>query len=152
MAKATDKFKAAEIKKIQIAKRQLALDDDIYRDIIREASGGKTESSTGLDWRGRRAVLERMTELGFVAKPAKKAGPVGERSRTRRLADDPQSKMLRAMWIELHQAGIVRDPSETALANFGKRLTRKDVLQWYSDRDVTVVKQALKQMLERGKP
>lgn len=142
-----DKFKGAELAKLHIAKKDLGLSEDIYRDIIHAASGGKTDSSKGLDWHGRRAALERMKELGWVAKPAKAAGPT-----PRRLADDPQSKMLRAMWIELHEAGIVRDPSETALAHFGKRLTRKDALQWYSARDVTVVKQALKQILERGKP
>lgn len=137
-----NRFKTQEIQKIQIARRQLGLADDIYRDIIREASGGKTESSTKLNWQGRRAVLDRMKELGFVAKPTK--------APTRRLADDPQSKMLRGRWIELHKAGIVRNPSETALCAMVKRITGKDALQWLNDKDVTAVNEALKKMAERA--
>lgn len=144
-----DQFKTAEIAKIHIAKKDLGLTDEIYRDIIREASGGKTESSGKLDWQGRHNALERFKELGWKAKISTKAVPRSEPSR--RLADDPQSRMLRGMWIELHQAGIVRNPAESALCAFGKRLTRKDALQWYFDRDVTVVKEALKQMGERKK-
>lgn len=140
-----NRFKHAEIAKIHIAKNDLGLSDDIYRDIIREASGGKTESSVKLTWQGRRAVLERMKELGFVPKLAKAAGTF-----TRRQADDPQSKMLRGCWIELHKAGIVRNPAEVALVAFGKRLTGKDALQWYTDRDVTIVKKALDEMKEKA--
>ncbi|NVN93242.1 MAG: DUF1018 domain-containing protein [Desulfuromonadales bacterium] len=51
--------------------------------------------------------------------------------------------MLRGLWIELHNLGAVKDPSEKALCSFVKRMTRKDALQWLTDRDVTVVKKAL---------
>ncbi|NVO00923.1 MAG: regulatory protein GemA [Geobacteraceae bacterium] len=150
-----NRFKTAEIQKIQIARRQLGLSEEIYRDIIREASGGKTESSTKLTWQGRRDVLERMKELGFIAKPAKKASsPAKVRSgkvevNSRRQADDPQSKMLRALWIQLHQEGKVKDSSEAALCSFVKRMTGVDALDWLSDRQVTVCKKALKDWLER---
>ncbi len=142
-----NKYRAAEITKIQIAKRWAmatlpGFDDDRYRDILQEA-GSKKRSSTDLDWRGRMAVLQRFEELGWVPTPGKAA------KTNRRLADDPQSAMLRALWIQLHQAGKVRDPGEGALCAFAKRMTRKDALQWLSDRDVTVVKKALVDWLER---
>jgi len=57
--------------------------------------------------------------------------------------------MLRALWIQLHQADKVKDSSERALCSFVRRLTRKDALQWLSDRDVTVVKKALEDWLKR---
>lgn len=138
-----DRFRREELAKIHIGKKDLNLSEEIYRDIVREAGG--VESAADLDWKGRAAVLERFKELGWKCKPAKKAGGV----RPRRLADDPQSVMLRALWIQLHQAGKVKDPAESALCSFVKRMTRKDALQWLSDRDVTVVKKALKDWLER---
>jgi phage gp16-like protein len=141
---AYDRYRREELAKIHIGKKELGLSDDIYRDIVREASGGTTESSGDLNWQGRQKVLERFTELGWKCKPAKKAGV-----RPRCLADDPQSVMLRALWIQLHQAGKVKDPAESALCSFVKRMTRKDALQWLSDRDVTVVKKALVDWLER---
>ncbi|MFH1027334.1 MAG: regulatory protein GemA [Pseudomonadota bacterium] len=137
-----DKYRREELAKIHIGKKELGLSDDIYRDIIFQA--GKVESSADLSWQGRQAVLARFRELGWICKPGKKAGV-----RPRRLADDPQSVMLRALWIQLHQAGKVKDPAESALCSFVKRMTRKDALQWLSDRDVTVVKKALKDWLER---
>ncbi|MFH1027795.1 MAG: regulatory protein GemA, partial [Pseudomonadota bacterium] len=138
-----DRYRREELAKIHIGKKELNLSDEIYRDILFHAGG--VESSADLDWQGRRAVLERYRELGWQSKPAKKAGVRA----ARRLADDPQSKMLRALWIQLHQSGKVKDPSEAALCSFVKRMTRKDALQWLSDRDVTVVKKALKDWLER---
>lgn len=144
-----DKFRREELAKIHIAKKDLGLSDDIYRDILWHA--GKVESAGDLDWQGRRAVLERFKELGWKPTAAKKSGLSAlAGTKTRRPADDPQSRMLRGLWIELHQAGKVKDPSERALIAFGKRMTRKDALEWYSDRDVTVMKKALKEWLERG--
>lgn len=139
----TDKYRGAELAKIHIARKDLGLDEDIYRDIIRVASGGKTESAGGLDWSGRRAVLDRFRELGWKDKPSTKA------KSGRRLADDPQSRMLRGLWIELHKAGKVSDPSEAALCKFVKRVTGKDALQWLNNQDVTKVKTALTSWLER---
>lgn len=133
----SDQFRGAELAKIHMAKKDLGLSEETYRDIVYVASGNKSDSAGNLDSRGRHAVLERFAELGWQAKPAKKA------KHTRRLAGDPQSKMLRALWIQLHQAGKVNDPSEKALCSFVKRMTGKDALQWLSDRDVTVVKKAL---------
>src|SRR6185369_9809620 len=102
-----DKYRSAEIAKIQIAKRWAldnlpGFDDDMYRDLLQEAGGKR--SCTDLDWRGRMAVLKRFEELGWKPLPAKGARPApdtpGGTSRpSRRLADDDQSKMARGLWI-----------------------------------------------------
>ncbi|MRR33176.1 regulatory protein GemA [bacterium] len=139
-----DRYRREELAKIHIGKKDLGLADDIYRDILFQAAG--VESSADLDWKGRQAVLERFAELGWKVKPAKRAAA----RPSRRLAYDPQSKMLRGMWIELHKAGKVEDPSEAALCKFAKRMTGKDALQWLSNRDVTVVKKALEEMGSRS--
>lgn len=139
-AKGYDKFRPEELAKIHIARKDLGLSDDLYRDILREA--GKVESAADLDWRGRAAVLARFKELGWKATAGKKAAKPGKTSRP--LADDPQSKMMRGLWIELHQLGAVRDPSEAALAAFAKRHTKVDDLSWASGKKASKVIEALK--------
>lgn len=146
-----NKYRDAEIKKIQIAKRWAlqnlpGFDDDRYRDILQEAGGKK--SSTELDWRGRMAVLKRFEELGWVPAPAKAARPAPNRP-SRRQADDDQSKMIRGLWIDLHTLGEVRDPSEKALNSFVKRMTRIADLHWCNDGHKYTVIEALKDMRAR---
>lgn len=146
-----NKYRDSEIKKIQIAKRWACanlpgFDDDRYRDLLQEAGGKR--SCTELDWRGRLAVLKRFEELGWVPLPAKGARPAPDRP-SRRQADDDQSKMVRGLWIDLHTLGEVRDPSEKALNNFVKRMTRIADLHWCNDNHKHTVIEALKDMRAR---
>jgi phage gp16-like protein len=153
--KASDRFRGDELAKIHIARKDLALTEEIYRDIIREASGGKTESSGELNWRGRRAVLERFRELGW--KPRHAGKKAGQRP-SRPLADYPEAKMIRGLWIELHQlhqagaAKAVRDSSEKALNSFVKRMTGIDDLHWLQRRGrVDHIIEALKAWVDRSR-
>ena len=136
----------AQIKKIHALKGALGMDEDTYRLTL---AGYGVKSSTKLTIAKADELLKDLEAKAVAAgtwelrKAAKKA------KATRRLADDPQSKMLRAYWIQLHEAGKVTNPAELALCAFVKRMTRKDALEWLSDRDVTVVKKALKDWLER---
>jgi phage gp16-like protein len=146
-----DKYRDAEIKKIQIAKRWAldnlpGFDDDMYRDLLQEAGGKR--SCTDLDWRGRMAALKRFEELGWKPLPAKKARPAPDRP-SRRQADDDQGKMIRGLWIDLHALGEVRDPSEKALNSFVKRMTRIADLHWCKDSHKYTVIEALKDMRAR---
>lgn len=146
-----NKYRDAEIKKIQIAKRWAVanlpgFDDDSYRDLLQGA--GDKDSSTKLDWRGRMAVLKRFEELGWKPAPAKAARPAPSRS-CRRQADDDQSKMIRGLWIDLHTMGEVSDPSEKALNSFVKRMTRIADLHWCKDGHKYTVIEALKDMRAR---
>jgi len=151
-----DKYRDAEIKKIQIAKRWACdnlpgFDDDMYRDLLQEAGGKR--SCTDLDWRGRMAALKRFEELGWKPLPAKKAHTVDKIAKglgvCRKQADDDQSKMIRALWIDLHTLGEVRDPSEKALNSFVKRMTRIADLHWCKDGHKFTVIEALKDMRAR---
>jgi phage gp16-like protein len=67
----------------------------------------------------------------------------------RKLADDPQSKMIRALWLQLHEAGKVRNPSEEALAAFVKRQHSVDALQWLSTEKAQKLIEELKKWLAR---
>lgn len=126
-----------EIQLIKIAQKQLGMDDDTYRDML--WSVARVKSSTELDFAGRKKVLDHLQDCGFKR----------TRPHPRKLADDPQSKKIRALWLELHTAGKVRNSSESALAAFVKRQTGRDALQWLTAREASNVIEELKKWLNR---
>jgi phage gp16-like protein len=115
-----EQLRKRELALIHMAKTQLAMDDDAYRAMLRQAAG--VNSAKDLDWKGRAKVLEHLKACGF--KP-------GTRPK-RPLADDPRSRLIRHLWLDLHKRGRVRNPSEKALAAFVKRITGVEALQWLS--------------------
>lgn len=129
------------IKLIHIAKRDLQLDDDTYRQLLITVT---SKSSTRdmvvpqLD-----TVLNAMKKRGFKIKAAKKA------SSTRPLDDSPQSRKIRSLWLEMADAGIIRDRSEVALARWVKRETGVDSLQWLNSEQASVIIEKLKQWQRR---
>lgn len=127
-----------EIQLIKIAQKQLGMDDDTYRAML--WSVARAKSSTELDFAGRKKVLDHLQACGFKRT---------RRPQPRKLADDPQSKKIRALWLELHAAGKVRNSSETALAAFVKRQTGRDALQWLNGAEASAVIEELKKWLAR---
>jgi len=132
------------VSKVKIAQKQLCMDDDAYRDLLFSIT--KQRSAAKLKVWELENVLKRMVNLGFKAKPAKAAGD-------RKQADDNQSKMIRALWLELHESGKVRDSSEKALVNFAKGQLKTtsgiDALQWLSVRQKRRLIEQLKLWLAR---
>lgn len=122
---------------IHMAKHQLGMQKDAYRDIL--WSLARVRSSADLDQAGRSKVLDHMQACGF-----KRTKP-----QPRALADDPQSKKIRALWLDLHEAGKVRNPSESALAAFVKRQTGRDALQWLTGKEASALIEELKKWLAR---
>lgn len=102
-----DPAKAAAIKAIQTRRRQVAglLEDDAWRDFLDAATDGC------------RSLREMNAgQLAHVAAALTKAGaPTGPGRAAALLPRDPQSRKLRALWITMGQAGIVRDRREAAL-------------------------------------
>lgn len=126
-----------EIQIIKIAQKQLGMDDETYRAMLWTVA--RVHSSTELDFAGRKKVLEHLEACGF-----KRTKP-----QARKLADDPQSKMIRALWLQLHEVGKVRNPSETALAAFVKSQTKRDDLHWLSGKEASALIEQLKKWLAR---
>lgn len=126
------------IKLIHVAKRNLRMDDDSYRSILHTI--GKAESSSDLSIPELERVLEHLKRCGFKVRP-KRAD--------RALSDNPQDKKIRALWLDLHQAGAVRNPSEAALAAFVKRMTGVDALQWLSGAQASKIIEELKKWRAR---
>jgi len=126
------------IRLIHVGRRDLGMADDSYRAALMTIAG-KT-SSADLTIPELERVLEHLKRCGF--KVRSKGG-------TRALADDEQSSKIRALWLDLHAKGAVRNASEAALAAFVKRMTGVAALQWLSSKQSSEVIEMLKKWSER---
>lgn len=140
---ASHTMRKREIQLIHIAKQQLGMDDETYRAMLWTVATVK--SSSELDWQGRKKVLDHLKACGFKV-TASKTKP------SRKLADDPESRKVRALWIMLHELGAVRNPAESALAVYVKRLTKVDDLHWINGEQAEVVIESLKKWAMRFLP
>jgi phage gp16-like protein len=62
--------RAAELAQIHIAKKELGLDDDTYRDMLFTVA--RVRSSADLDFTGRKRVLAHLKSRGFNVRPSTK--------------------------------------------------------------------------------
>lgn len=134
---------------IHVARAELGMQDEDYRKMLAEmpALGGRT-SSADLGIKGLELVLEALKDKGFKPRPkAAKAKPAVTHSRA--LADDNQSKLIRSLWIQLYEAGAVKNPSETALAHYVCRIAKIEALQWLNGTQASKVIETLKKWLNR---
>ncbi|EMN7477644.1 regulatory protein GemA [Salmonella enterica] len=129
------------IQLIHIAKGRLGIDTETYRQMLLSVTG-KTSTSDMSPSQLNKA-LTAMKAKGFVVKPSSKART------TRQLTDFPQAKKLRALWIEMHAQGFVRDSSEEALRRWVKRETGIDGLQWLEADKASTAIEKLKKWQER---
>ncbi len=127
--------------KIHIAKKDLGLDDDTYREVLRRKTG--RTSAAGMTEVQAQGVIAEMRRLGW--KPAAKQTLPGFA-----IPADPQSRKILALWISLHKAGVVRNGSDQALLKFVKRVAGRDRLEWCSSREKNQVIEALKDWLDRA--
>ncbi|EAP9507704.1 regulatory protein GemA [Salmonella enterica] len=132
--------RARIIQLIHIAKNELSIDTDTYRQMLLSITG-KT-STSDMNPGQLNKVLTAMKAKGFKVQPASKART------TRALADYPQAKKLRALWLEMYAQGIVRDSSEEALRRWVKRETGVDGLQWLESDKASMAIERLKKWQE----
>jgi phage gp16-like protein len=145
-----------ELAQIHIAVQQLGMTDDDHRSLLWSVC--QVKSAADLDWTGRKRYLDHLKKLGF--KPRSKAGRSSQpRPRTgtqapssRPLAQDAESRKIRALWIMLHQLGAVRNPSEESLAAYVKRIAKVDALQWITGEQAETVIETLKKWSMRYLP
>lgn len=133
--------KANLIKLIHVAKTKLGLEDEVYRDIL-ESTTGKTSSKL-LTPAQLEAVLDRLKQLGFEVESK-------EKTDVKNLADDAQSKLIRHLWIQLHEAGQVKNSSELALAKFIENRVGVSALQFLSTKNADMVINHLRQWCKRS--
>ncbi|EAM9430134.1 regulatory protein GemA [Salmonella enterica] len=129
------------IQLIHIAKGRLGIDTETYRQMLLSVTGKTSTSDMSPSQLNK--VLTAMKAKGFVVKPSSKART------TRQLTNFPQAKKLRALWIEMHAQGFVRDSSEEALRRWVKRETGIDGLQWLEADKASTAIEKLKKWQER---
>lgn len=133
-----------DLAKIHLARKDLALDEDTYRQLL--ATFGGASSAADLDAAGRGRVLARFRALGWQPKRSRRVSPA---SRHKDPHDKTQADKIRALWISLHRAGVVRDGSERALGRFVHRLTRRYSPDWLDSAQANQVIEALKDWARR---
>lgn len=127
------------IQLIHIAKSQLHLDEDTYRAMLQDNTG--KNSTKAMTYPELQIVFDDLKKKGFkTTSPTARKNPAGDL----RQADDEQSKLIRHLWLSLHDLGEVRDPSEKALANYVSRQTGIQFLQWLPTHKASTVIESLK--------
>lgn len=107
------------IAKVQTLRRQVPalVDDETWRDFLSTNADGE-RSTRAMTTRQLDAIVEALHKAGAPRLPPKLGKPRHTGS---------QMDKARALWIELVNAGVIADRSETALAAFVKRQTHQDV-------------------------
>ncbi len=130
----------ADLAKIHIAKKELGLTDDEYRDIMRHRFG--KDSAAMLTPGQARRLLSYFRSRGW--RPRRQRSLPGME-----VPPDPQSRKCLALWITLHKSGAVRHASDRALHAFVRRVTGRDHLRWCTVQEKGEVIEALKAWAKR---
>lgn len=139
MAKFNKKTKLIQL--IHVGKKHLGLDDELYQEVLENTTG--KSSSKLLTVAQLEAVLDRMKQLGFTVESKDKTG-------VKNLADDAQSKLIRHLWLQLHEAGHIRNGSEQALAKFVENRVHVSALQFLSTQNANMIIDHLRQWCKRA--
>lgn len=141
---------------IHIAKAQLGMADDTYRQVLWAVA--RVHSAKDLDHAGRQRVLDHFKRCGWKPAPPKhsKAGGQGPLPAPPRRQDltapgefDAQWSKASALWGCLHAAGVVQDPSDAALLAYVERQTRLARWEWATTPQRTAVIESLKRWCAR---
>lgn len=106
--------------KIHLAKKQLGLSEEHYRAIVAGVGGVESCADLTLDELGE--VLAQLEKLGFEPRQSESLSP-----RSRDKERKSQSDRLVALWINLYQAGAVKNRSHQALQEFVLKFLGKNV-------------------------
>lgn len=123
--------------KIHIAKKDLQLDDDVYRAVLMRVTG-KT-SSAKLSDAAKTKVLREFQRMGWKPKPTQ-----------RKRSSKPFVRKIFALWGELKKVGIWREQDVASLRVFVEKTTGVADPEWLTWKQARGVIEALKNMKERG--
>jgi len=131
-------YKKSEIAKIHIAKKELALDDDTYRDMLMQVAG--VSSSADLSAAGRAKVLEHLKQIGFKGKKtyAKRPHTADNKAQLQKI-----EALLADMKLPWDYLTARQDGAEGKTLSMVERLTGKQRLEWCTKDDLSKVIAAL---------
>lgn len=144
-AAVTDANRKRLIKLIHVARREFeragTMDEPTYRTMLRTA-GGK-DSTADMDVQALERVLAHAKRAGFK---------VRAKASDRRQDTRPEARKVRALWLFLHALGVVKDPTEAALADYVKRIGKVDDLHWANGQAMLALVETLKKWAMRFLP
>lgn len=126
--------------KIHIAKKELAMTDDSYQALLLRLTG--KESAQTLSLLDLERLLAEFKRLGWQAKPRKK----------KQVTEDwrmPRIRLIKRLWLWLHQHGQVHDPSDSALLSFCQQHMQAAQLLWADSAELNKCVEALKSWQRR---
>ncbi len=133
----------ADLAKIHIAKQDLGLDRETYEAILWHQA--KVHSSADLDAAGRGKVLAYFKSKGW----SPKRGKGSPTSQHKAPGSKSQADKIRALWITMHKAGMIKNGSEQSLNHYVKRITGIDQVDWLYSNKANRVIESLKQWQAR---
>lgn len=104
------------IQLIHIAKHKLGIDEDTYRCILRNETG--KNSCKEMTIAELMKVFDHFEKSGFKPTSKRRHLPISARAKVKHNI----ALKIRAVWIEMHKAGIIRDGSEDALNSFVRNI------------------------------
>ncbi len=113
-----------QLAQIHMARKALKMDRETYIDAMQQHLNTTKTSTAQLSFAQRHAMVTYLKRKGW--RPAK-------RQKTR---FDPKNwrvdviKKITALWLDLHQRGAVRDPSDHAMRTWCAHHVRADRLEW----------------------
>lgn len=137
--------------KVHIAKKQLRLSDDDYRDTIENMFG--VRSASKLSDRRLTELVEYFKSVGF--KPlSRKPRPGKTKAPAPAQHKEPLIGKMRALWISLYRLGVTHDRTDDGLKAFARRVSGgRDrgirSLSWLDGDSAEKVIEAMKKMAER---
>lgn len=151
------------------------MDDEDYRMFLRVATetkpgahDGKRSTADMLTLGELERVMKAFRDRGFKVRykknphpnpspkgrgaklPSPRGGGVWGEGLSRAIAQEPQDQKIRALWLAMHQQGIVQDPSEEALAAWIKREFKVEALQWLTSEQCASAIERLKKWQTRA--
>lgn len=137
----SQQYRRAMLAKIHVARKELAIVEDDYRQILVDQTGhlsAKDCSDAELA-----KVLDALKAKGF--KPKSRSPRSGQQR-----ADHPMARKARALWLSLYHLGVIRNPDEAALEAFACRQLKVERLQWSNQSHGYKLIEALKDMADRA--
>lgn len=135
---------------INIARTELGIDDGSYRAMVSRINKGKGESLKDCNMTELNLILKELKEKGFKVKPKKPDNFKSRRVKPKRITEegrelpaDVRDKML-ALWIEMHNQGILRDGSDKGLAAYCRNRTEADHWHWITYGEALTIIESLK--------
>ena len=129
----------AQLAMVHIARKDLGLDEDTYRDVLERVTG-KRSAGDVTDFELTLLIAD-FKKRGWAPKP--KAATAPKRSAV------PQVRKVWAIWSDMCRDKVVREPTKAALRAFVKRMTGVADPEWLSPEQCGVVIEALKAWRKR---